>query len=458
MVSDVRPPPPPLPSCSPLLLSSPPQAATPNARAVTRQPEAARERTRKFPSSRKAIPIRARDSMRSAGDVTQSDRGRPTFAVRPSVRDCPAGTAAMMRTVAPRSTSRTVIMNASSALTPSAHMTIQTTRPAVVVTTSPMCGADSISRACGELRHAARATAAARDPSASAAARTSRVPTMTRRRPRRPPRAACSGVADAEAERDRAPRSRPWPARRSSATASASAARSPVVPGHRDRVDEAAGAGADARHALVGRGRRHQRHERDAGRVARRAHGVALLERQVGHDQPGDAVRGEVVGEALDAARHHEVRVDHRPPPGRARPARAPTLEHLVRSSRPRAARACPAAWMTGPSASGSRERDARARRGRRRRRRRPRRSRREVVQVGEAAHQVGHQRRAPARRRRRPPRSRSTAAGHASPSAASDLGQVLVAAPGAGRRCRARESGRLRARRRARARSRAPG
>jgi hypothetical protein len=29
-----------------------PQAATPNARAVTRQPEAATERTRKFPSSR----------------------------------------------------------------------------------------------------------------------------------------------------------------------------------------------------------------------------------------------------------------------------------------------------------------------------------------------------------------------------------------------------------------------
>src|ERR671937_1537192 len=55
MVSDVRPPPPPPPP--PLLLLLPPQAETPNARAVTRQLNAATERTRKFPSSRKAIPI-----------------------------------------------------------------------------------------------------------------------------------------------------------------------------------------------------------------------------------------------------------------------------------------------------------------------------------------------------------------------------------------------------------------
>ena len=36
-----------------------------------------------------------------------------------------------------------------------------------------------------------------------------------------------------------------------------------------------------------------------------------LLERQVGHDQAADAALGELVGEALDAAREHEVRVAH---------------------------------------------------------------------------------------------------------------------------------------------------
>src|SRR5690349_9174812 len=56
MVSVVEPellPPPPPPLPPPL----PPHAATPRARAVTRQPPAATERTRKFgPSSRNAIP------------------------------------------------------------------------------------------------------------------------------------------------------------------------------------------------------------------------------------------------------------------------------------------------------------------------------------------------------------------------------------------------------------------
>src|SRR5215216_4238165 len=50
MVSVVRPPPPLLPP-PPLSSSPPPQAATPRARAVTKQPAAATERTRKGPSS-----------------------------------------------------------------------------------------------------------------------------------------------------------------------------------------------------------------------------------------------------------------------------------------------------------------------------------------------------------------------------------------------------------------------
>src|SRR5262245_48939860 len=50
MVRVVRPPPP-LLLVPPPTLSLPPQAATPRARAVRRQPEAATERTRKGPSS-----------------------------------------------------------------------------------------------------------------------------------------------------------------------------------------------------------------------------------------------------------------------------------------------------------------------------------------------------------------------------------------------------------------------
>src|SRR5512132_3178248 len=84
MVSDVRPPPP--PPLVLLLLSLPPQAATPSARAVTRQLDAATERTRKFPSSRKAIPNSPR-VYRSA----ETTRNGPYVDATVSARGCPAG-------------------------------------------------------------------------------------------------------------------------------------------------------------------------------------------------------------------------------------------------------------------------------------------------------------------------------------------------------------------------------
>src|SRR3954449_6649680 len=87
MVSEVRPPPPPPPLLVLLLSLPPPQAATPSARAVTRQPEAARERARKFPSSRKAIPIGSAN-LSKRGDVAQRTARRDFV----RCRDCPVGT------------------------------------------------------------------------------------------------------------------------------------------------------------------------------------------------------------------------------------------------------------------------------------------------------------------------------------------------------------------------------
>ena len=82
-------------------------------------------------------------------------------------------------------------------------------------------------------------------------------------------------------------------------------------PGHRDRVEEAAGALADRREALVGRGRRHERDEGDAARVAGAEHRVRLLEREVGHDQPARARARERIDEPVGGPREHEVRVGH---------------------------------------------------------------------------------------------------------------------------------------------------
>src|SRR4051794_6924571 len=135
MVNDVRPPPPPPPPL--LLLSLPPQAATPNARAVTRQPDAATERTRKVPSSRNAIPNGPR-IYRSV----ETSRNGPRVET-PLQSRLPGRYGARMRAVAPTTTTATVIMNESIALTPSAHMTSQMTRPKVVATTSPMRDMDS---------------------------------------------------------------------------------------------------------------------------------------------------------------------------------------------------------------------------------------------------------------------------------------------------------------------------
>src|SRR4051812_18025363 len=87
MVREVRPSLPLLP-LELELSSPPPQAATPSARAVTRQPEAARDRARKFPSSRKAIPNESAN-LSKRGDVAQ----RTDRLADVSCRDCPAGRA-----------------------------------------------------------------------------------------------------------------------------------------------------------------------------------------------------------------------------------------------------------------------------------------------------------------------------------------------------------------------------
>src|SRR5512133_3351836 len=136
MVRDVLPvlavlPPPPPPPLS--LLSLPPQAATPNARAVTRQPEAASERTRKFSLLKESDTEWARES-------SEVRRLRATHNVRERSQPSrlPGRYGASMRAVTASRATRTVIMNESNGLTPRAQSTSQTIRPKVVATTSPM--------------------------------------------------------------------------------------------------------------------------------------------------------------------------------------------------------------------------------------------------------------------------------------------------------------------------------
>ena len=78
--------------------------------------------------------------------------------------------------------------------------------------------------------------------------------------------------------------------------------------GHRDRVDEAARAGADRREPLVGARRRHERHERQAGarrtrRGSRRASSIGTS----GTIRPEMPLLGDLGGEALEPAGQDRV-------------------------------------------------------------------------------------------------------------------------------------------------------
>src|SRR5512132_1842067 len=117
-------------------LSSPPQAATPNDKPATRQLDAASARTRKAgPSSETRfgagiLPFSAAHATAASARALRQDEAQP------------ARFEGMWRkailAVAVTSMIPTVIRNASIALVPSAHRTIQITRPMVVATASPM--------------------------------------------------------------------------------------------------------------------------------------------------------------------------------------------------------------------------------------------------------------------------------------------------------------------------------
>ena len=210
-------------------LSSLPQAATPNDKPATRQLDAASARTRKAgPSS---------ETLFGAGILpfvpARSQRPGEPPCVKPAVKVTPDRLLGHIAHDDPRGRgdqrrSRRVIRNASIALLPSAHRTIQITRPMVVATASPMRRGRSSEGACAKPATSSRTAAAGS--SASAAARTSRLPTMTPSAPalgrgaRRAPASRCRSRAR------RAPRSPPGRARRPRRGRPPSPPRSPVVP------------------------------------------------------------------------------------------------------------------------------------------------------------------------------------------------------------------------------------
>ena len=125
-------------------------------------------------------------------------------------------------------------------------------------------------------------------------------------------------------------------------------------PHGRDDVDEAAGDGADPAQAL-GRGRRRdQRHQRQPGGGERLADLLRLAERQVGDDRPGGPGRDRA---ARRTPRRRRGRGPcSRRPSGRPAAARRPTGRSRapLRRWRRASSAAVAAAWIVGPSASGS--------------------------------------------------------------------------------------------------------
>ena len=158
-----------------------------------------------------------------------------------------------------------------------------------------------LSAAASSATAAPTAAAGSRPASAaSAAARTSREPTMTPSAPRGRGGAACSGV---EMPKPSATGTSVWARTRASNAgepvghAGALAGRA----GDRDRVDEAARPRADRGEALVGRGRRDERDEREPGGVAGRQRSPpASSSGRSGTIRPRIPRVGELGGEALE--------------------------------------------------------------------------------------------------------------------------------------------------------------
>ena len=170
----------------------------------------------------------------------------------------------------------------------------------------------------------------------------------------RPRRAACSGSRC---------RSRPPPAPRVAARTRSTVARQMPAAARRARRSSRSptpcrrSRARRRRSAAIRSGvrrRRHQRHQREArrrrrpraARRPRRAAGRARSARR--RRPPRPAARS-----ARSAARAGRVRVDHQHDRHRSREPLAQP-EHAVRASRPPRSAAVPAAWITGPSASGS--------------------------------------------------------------------------------------------------------
>ena len=240
-----------------------------------------------------------------------------------------------------------------SALTPIAQRTIQTMRPAVVARTRPIERGSLTDEPGGKPRNElpdrgggivglrGRAHEPAADDHAVGARRARRRPparaSRCRSRPRRARRACALDAL--EDRRGRRPRRAALAGRADD----------------RDGVDEAARAASPiARQALVGRRRRDERDERDAVRRRRpprsrrppRAAGRARSARWRRR-------RRSAAANASGAAREDEVGVAHdhdrqAPRAARARRSSTPSTVAPARSA------AVPAAWMTGPSASGS--------------------------------------------------------------------------------------------------------
>ena len=264
---------------------------------------AATERTRKVCPSSRTRYEEARDCMGAVERAQCPIRPKPLPSMKLGVqreaprrgqlssRGCPAGTATSMRSVRPRRAISTVIMNASKALDPSAHRTIQMMSPTVVATMTPMGRAQRLAQAPRARSRRRRARTARgrvvglRPPRAPGGCRRSR-----RRRPRPRPRGVL-GRGDAEA--------RARPARRVCALARATIARERVGQraalagraGDRDRVEEAARRAPIAPRRSSGVVGATSGTSATPARVARREHLAGLLERQVGDDQPARARR-----------------------------------------------------------------------------------------------------------------------------------------------------------------------
>ena len=96
-----------------------------------------------------------------------------------------------------------------------------------------------------------------------------------------------------------------------------------------------------------------ERHERDAVRVARGEDRLGLLEREVGDDQPADPALRQLGGEALGPARDRSGWRNTSARPGRSSAIRAPASRTACTVA-PASSAFVAAAWITGPSASGS--------------------------------------------------------------------------------------------------------